>query len=110
MEGNDNLYLIRALAANKELADKVQELEAELARARAAAVQWIAYDGTPETLPAPGTLVLYDASDSGTIERGSIVVYFFVNPGGKIVWEYSDYEKDDFDVKIGDRWAYLPRP
>ena len=83
------------------LRGEAERLEAELAQAKAAAVQWVTYDGTPGTLPAnEGDAVLYAGED------GTQVVYLW--KGNE--WHYVEFGEGGFDVEIGDRWAYLPQP
>jgi len=83
---------------------RVGVLESELAQVQAAAVQWVTYTGEPKTLPGIGCTVLFDAG-----EDGSIVVYYRRSPDNR-TWCHFEPGQDDFEVEIGDRWAYLPAP
>lgn len=85
--------------------DQVAALESELAQAKAAAVQWVTHDGTPETRPGIGMTVLLDAGEDGTI-----VVYYRSHPVEGRTWCHYELGAGDFEVEVGDRWAYLPTP
>lgn len=91
----------RAIQAEKRIAD----LESELAQARAAAVQWVTYDGTPETLPGPGRWAMVILA--GHLEPLAALCLLHIDLDCAMSWASSD---KDWLVSRGDRWAYLPTP
>lgn len=85
---------------------RVKELEAELAEAQAAAVQWVTYTGEPETLPKMcGDYVLVRHSKSPKTETSCL---HRVTPD-TYGW-YAAGSRQYVIAKPGDRWAYLPAP
>ncbi len=83
-------------------AERAKKAEAELAQARAAAVQWVTYDGTAETLPDRDKEVL-------ACGHGFYGVAYLVERRGNWWWDF-DIAMPSEAVFPGHRWAYLPIP
>jgi len=107
---------------------RVGVLESELAQVQAAAVQWVMYDGTPETLPEVGKLILLSAkgfldaylkntrwlANGGALPSlGGYAVSKLLRDsnGGEGKWIVeSTLGWEVLPLLFGDRWAYLPPP
>ena len=66
-------------------------------------VIWVTFQGSSETLPGIGEMVLFDAGADGTA-----VVYYRHHPVEGRTWGHFEPGAFDFQVEIGDRWARLP--
>lgn len=102
-----------ALEENAEDAEnKMKALESELAQARAAAVQWVTYDGTPDSLPKDGVQVLVHSVRG--YHLSNLVVEMQYDAGRDeylaVDWWCGDQNNCATWVLSGDRWAYLPTP
>lgn len=86
-----------------EAVELAQTLVAELAQARVAAVQWVTYDGTPETLPEIGKDVLLYRQLFKHSDKSFLANTYY----NTIEW---CFDTAYYDPEIGDRWAYLPEP
>lgn len=108
-----------ASATQRLFWDEQNSLIRELALARAAAVQWVTYDGTPGTLPEQRTTVLLEregrsvaadlviqAEDGGDLDGGGTVRWNILLG----IWHDGDMDWTTRNVHPGDRWAYLPTP
>jgi len=115
----------------KELMDENKRLQAELAQAEAAAVQWVEYDGTEVTRPKRwgnefniGAVMFFTPLCGGTVMVARMMPFSACRFPSDIDPEDipDDFEPDEwvwqrvdkFDVvwlaRPGDRWAYLPKP
>jgi hypothetical protein len=92
----------------KELAIKGGQLDRMIDRlkeARAAAVQWVTYDGRPETLPMQGRMVILPK------EKYAAGLIAYLVYGENDHWaSITRYGLMRVALLIGDRWAYLPAP
>ena len=103
---NRNELIEQLTMVKSELSVKGGMLERMIDRlvdAQKAAVQWVTFDGEPETMPAIGSTVLFDAGEDGTI-----VVYYRRSPDSR-TWCHFEPGHHDFEAELGDRWAYLPQ-
>jgi hypothetical protein len=84
------------------LADRNKRL-LERDEARAAAIQWVIFDGTLTTAPKPQIQILLmpDGKKSVCLVRLSWTGSRYLHPRHGDSW---------VDLKPGDRWAYLPEP
>jgi hypothetical protein len=78
----------------KALCPRCIDLDMQLRAAKAAAVQWVTYDGSPETLPEPGRVIVVTQARYAPEYR---------------CFAFLDNFSEVFFYR-GDRWAYLPTP
>ena len=83
----------------------VMSLRTQLAQARAAAVQWVTYDGTPEMLPDQGSWVMVILA--GHTEPVAALCLLHIDADRSMYWASTD---KDWAVSRGDSWTYLPKP
>ena len=98
--------LWRTHNALKHAKAELASTKAALATAKAGAVRWTTYDGTPETLPEAGDTVLLASGPTGQ----PLVVYSRHISPDSFTWCFLEFGLLNCAIEIGDQWAYLPQP